>query len=93
MTLVKITRWEHKNIEAAEDARWYGTLDESQSWPGFLSFDDFESWPDGYDTYHAPLPNGTSWEEISYEELPESLQSLAGLKDHIDWMLEEEVEV
>jgi hypothetical protein len=94
--LVKIIRWGGQDIEAGTDPRWYGTLaydPEGRYWPGFLSFEDFENWPEAYDTYHAEVPNNTQWEAISFDDLPESIRTLTQgdytLKEHIDWMLED----
>ena len=97
MPLVKITKWAGKEIDPhTEDPQWYGTLDcTANAWPGFLSFDGFEDWREDYDTQHADVPNHTSWEEVSFDELPPAIKELKNgawwtLKDHIDWMLEDE---
>ena len=94
MSLVKITTWNGEKIaDDTVDPKYFGTLDtDSGSWPGFLSFDDFKNWPEDYDTYHAPLPNHCSWEEISVNDLPEEIKNLESdgysILDHIAWMEE-----
>jgi hypothetical protein len=50
-------------------------------------------WPEDYDTYHAQVPNHTSWEVISVDNLPEEIRELEhddgfSLRDHIAWMEE-----
>lgn len=93
--LVKITRWAGRDIDPqTTDPQYFGTLDVN-TWATFLSFEDFPEWPEDYDTYHAPVPNQTSWEEIRYEDLPEAMRNWEtengySLKDHVDWMLEED---
>lgn len=94
VTIAKITRWAGNDIDAGINPRWYGTVvEEIGCQPGFLSIGGFESWPEDYDTYHAPLPNHSSWEEIEYDDLPATIRQLRSgeysLKDHIEWMLEE----
>lgn len=92
--LVKITKWNGQKIDPkTEDPKYFGTIDsDSGAWPGFLSFEDFENWPECYDTYHAPMPNHCAWEEIKFEDLPESIKNLRGndwsIWDHVSWMEE-----
>jgi hypothetical protein len=95
--LVKMTKFNGENIDPnTDDPRYFGTLDtDSGAWPGFLSFEDFQNWPEQYDCYHAPLPNHSAWEVISVWDLPESIQNLEtedgySVLDHIAWMEMEE---
>jgi hypothetical protein len=95
MALVRMTKFDGKDVDLnTDDLRYFGTLDtDSGAWPGFLSFENFLNWSDCYDCYHAPLPNKSSWEVISVDELPDSIRNLEhedgySILDHIVWIEE-----
>ncbi len=91
--LVKITRWKGTDIQTGTDPQWYGTLEGGDgTWPCFLSFEDFPQWSDDYSTYHAPVPQHVRYEAICWDELPDRVKAWDGLKEHVEWMTEQEEE-